>query len=194
MAKPLGAKSLLIRDAIKAHPDKGNTALAALINGSDARKQDKITVSANDVAAQRQALKKVAEARGEPAPAGVDATPPPAQPEASGNGRKRRGRKPGRKPRASTPSLTAGQPAPARPSRPVEVLGKVFDLAKECGGFGSLKQIIDRLAGMEQRCYTLPNGSATSIDLSRSPARASPCLSWCSRTRCPAGSLPQVAR
>ena len=42
MSKPLGPKSLLIRDAIKAHPHMGNTELAELINSSDARKDDKI--------------------------------------------------------------------------------------------------------------------------------------------------------
>ena len=58
MAKPLGPKSLLIRETIKAHPNKGNTALAALINDSDARQEDRIKVTANDIAQQRQAMKK----------------------------------------------------------------------------------------------------------------------------------------
>jgi hypothetical protein len=42
MAKPLGPKTLLIREAIRANPDVKNKALAGLINASDARAQDKI--------------------------------------------------------------------------------------------------------------------------------------------------------
>jgi hypothetical protein len=54
----LAVSTLLIREAIKSDSDKGNTGLAELINGSDARKEDKIKVTANDVAQQRQAIKK----------------------------------------------------------------------------------------------------------------------------------------
>ena len=49
MAKPLGPKAKLIREAITTHPDFGNTELAEAINGNDARKQDKISVKASDV-------------------------------------------------------------------------------------------------------------------------------------------------
>src|SRR5262249_36855358 len=59
MAKPLGPKSSLIRDAIKAHPKVGNTELANMINSSPARKEDRIRVEPNDIAKQRQAMKKL---------------------------------------------------------------------------------------------------------------------------------------
>jgi hypothetical protein len=48
----------------------------------------------------------------------------PSQPETPA--KKRRGRKPGRKP-------------------------KVFDLARECGGFSELKILVDRLAALEKK-------------------------------------------
>lgn len=93
MAKPLGPKSLLIRDAIKAHPHMGNTELAELINSSDARKEDRIEVKANDIAQQKQAMKKA----GESAPADTG----------KGGGTKR-----GRKPAASAATAsTAPNPA-----------------------------------------------------------------------------------
>ena len=93
MAKPLGPKSLLIRKAIHDHPDKGNTAIADLLNDSNDRMDDKIKVTANDVAAQKQAMKS----------AGATA------PAASAHGR---GKKRGRKPAAPVPAAAA--PAPSR--------------------------------------------------------------------------------
>ena len=62
MAKALGAKSLLIRDAPQAHPDKSPKEIADLINDSDAMKQDKIEVKPIDVSQQKLALKKAAQA------------------------------------------------------------------------------------------------------------------------------------
>jgi hypothetical protein len=148
MAKPPGAKTLVIRDAIKAHPDKSNKELAELINSSDARKEDKINVTPADVNQQKQALKKLAvPANGEPAAASETSA---SQPEAAP--KKRGGRKPGRK-AATRKVANAASPPAAKPSghsRPVELLGKVFDLAKECGGFGELKLLVDRLAGLEK--------------------------------------------
>ena len=63
MAKPLGPKSRLIRAAIGANPDQGNTELADMLNGAADRKTDKIKVTANDIAQQRQALKSLQAAR-----------------------------------------------------------------------------------------------------------------------------------
>jgi anti-sigma factor RsiW len=103
MAKPLGAKSLLIREAIKAHPDKGNTELADMINGSDARQHDKLKVTAQDIASQKQAMKKAAAAA--PATAPERAPTKPA--------RKKPGRKPGSKP---APKQAASAPAVAQPA------------------------------------------------------------------------------
>ncbi len=65
MAKPLVPKSLLIRDAIKAHPNKGNKEIAELINDSHDRMDDKIKVTPQDIAQQKQAMKKAGES---PAP------------------------------------------------------------------------------------------------------------------------------
>ena len=69
MAKPLGPKSLLIRDAIKAHPNKGNKEIAELLNDSHDRMDDKIKVTPQDVAQQKQALKKAGGEAAAPTPA-----------------------------------------------------------------------------------------------------------------------------
>ncbi len=58
MSKPLGPKSLVIREAIKAHPNKGNKEIAEFIDDSHDRMDDKIKVTPQDVAQQKQALKK----------------------------------------------------------------------------------------------------------------------------------------
>src|SRR5437016_5063834 len=58
MVKALGAKSTVIREAILANPGESNKPLAELINDSEARKHDGIHVTPNDVASQRQAMKK----------------------------------------------------------------------------------------------------------------------------------------
>jgi hypothetical protein len=68
-----------------AHPDKGNTELAAFLNDADERMDDKIKVTARDVASRKKAMKK----------AGVEA------PAVVGN---TRGRKPGRK--VATPAVS----------------------------------------------------------------------------------------
>jgi hypothetical protein len=124
MAQPLGPKSILIREAITANPDKGNTELAAFLNDADDRKTDKIKVTAQDVASQKQAMKK----------AGVN-LPVATHP-------KKRGRKPG--------SVNAAKPvaAVARASSPIDLIDRTFALAQECGGIDQLKRLVDRLAGV----------------------------------------------
>jgi hypothetical protein len=136
MAKPLGPKSLLIRQAITTHPGKGNTELAELLNDSHDRMDDKIKVTAQDVAAQRQAMKKTGAAQ---APAAAAAPAPAAR--SAGNGRRKPGRKPGRKPAA------APRQAAAASGSPVDLIDKTFALAQECGGMAELKRLVDRLAG-----------------------------------------------
>lgn len=89
MAKPLGAKSILIRNAITANPGKGNTDLATMLMDAEERMDDRLKITAQDVAAQRQAMKKPGAAK---APAAA-ATPPATKP--AGNGRRKPGRKPG---------------------------------------------------------------------------------------------------
>ena len=93
MAKPLGAKSLLIREAINKHPDKGNTAIAELLNDSADRMDDKLKITANDVAAQKQALKKAGDAA-------------PAQPEKAP-------RKAANKPAVAVTSASPRKPSPS---------------------------------------------------------------------------------
>jgi hypothetical protein len=131
MAKPLGPKSTLIREAITANPNSGNTKLAGLINGSDARKDDKIKVTANDVAQQRQAMKKAGTA-----------------PAAKSAGKKR-GRRKG-KAKAVAPAARVTAPAPKRAAGPVELIDRLFDFAEECGGLGQLKRLVDRIAQAER--------------------------------------------
>src|SRR5258707_11766702 len=58
MAKPRGPKSIQIRNAIAANPDMGNTGIAEMLNDAPERMDDKIKVSAQDVASQRQAMRK----------------------------------------------------------------------------------------------------------------------------------------
>jgi hypothetical protein len=126
MAKPLGAKSRLIREAIAAHPKTGNTDLAKLIMSGDARTEDGIKVSANDVAQQRIQMKK---AGGEPA--------------------KKPGRKPGRTPPVAVPAVTAAAPA-VKKAGPADLIARLFALADECGGMAELKQMVDLLARTRQ--------------------------------------------
>jgi hypothetical protein len=142
MAKTLGAKTLLIRDALQAHPDKSPKQIADLINASDARKQDKIEVKPIDVSQQKLALKKAAQA----GPAA------PAEP-----ARKKPGRKPGRKPgkkatESSTSTSSHGAPAaaPVAAANPVDLIDNVFALAEQCGGMAHLKRLVERLSGVQQ--------------------------------------------
>jgi hypothetical protein len=133
MAKPLGPKSILIRHAIKANPDLGNTEIATLINGSEDRKRDKIEVKPGDIAQQRQAMKKAGEAV--PAPR---AASKPA-------GKKGKG---GRTRQAAAPP--AGAPQPAAQAGPVDLIDKTLDLAQQAGGVAALKRLVDRLADMQK--------------------------------------------
>src|SRR5262249_4692180 len=134
---PLGPKSSLIRDAIKAHPKVGNTELANMINSSPARKEDRIRVEPNDIAKQRQAMKKLN---------------PRASQGGSKNGRRKaKGRRRGR-PRAAATASAQGQTVANGPAAgPVDLLDRVFRLAQECGGFGSLKRLVDRCAELANR-------------------------------------------
>src|SRR4051812_7046927 len=116
MAKQLGPKSRLIRQAILAHPDLTNKPLAELINGSDAREEDNLHVTPAEVAQQRQAMKKPGSQRVE-VPLGVpEPVPAASDPEPEKPAPRRRGRKPGQK-RAATPAehraVAAMQPSPA---------------------------------------------------------------------------------
>lgn len=131
MAKPLGAKSQLIRQAISDNPGMGNKELAEMLMDSNERLDDKIQVTPQDVAQQRQQLKKGGAA---PQPAPKAATPAePAKPAS-----KRRGRKPG----------TQVSPRPAAAASPVDLLEKTLDLAQQCGGVQQLKRLVDRIAEM----------------------------------------------
>jgi hypothetical protein len=126
MARTLSPKSKLIREALKANPKLGNADLAKLINSSDARKGDKIKVTATDVGNQKQALKA------------MNAT---ARKKAKAH-----------KPAAST---AANKPQAARAHSmngatksvsPVDLVERVFDLAEQCGGLAQLKKLVDRIS------------------------------------------------
>jgi hypothetical protein len=139
MAKPLGPKSLLIRNAIQANSGKGNTELAKMLNDAAERKTDKIKVTAQDVAAQRQAMKKPGAAK--VAAAATKPAAPASKP--AGNGRKKPGRKQGKKP-AAAPRQAASTAA----ASPVDLIDRTLALAQECGGVEQLKRLVDRIAGM----------------------------------------------
>jgi hypothetical protein len=138
MAKPLGAKSWVIRAAIAANPDKENKQLAEALNDSQDRLDDKLTFTAQDVAGQRQAMKK-------PGALKVDGTASSAAaPGKPAKKKKKRGRKPGRRPSAAP----GAAPSPAKAARtgPVEVIDRLFGLADDVGGMGALKKLVDRIA------------------------------------------------
>jgi hypothetical protein len=144
MAKQLSAKSTVIRDAIAANPDLGNTDLATLINGSAARKQDKITVTATDVNNQKQALKAMAETAAKKSPTPEPAPAAKPQLTRTGTPRKKPGRKPGYKKPVAAPVAVAGKPA--KVTSAVDVVEGVFGLAEQVGGMNQLKRLVDRLA------------------------------------------------
>jgi hypothetical protein len=135
MAKPLGPKSILIRKAITENPGKGNTELAEMLNDAEERMDDKIKVTAQDVAAQRQAMKKP----------GAQKAPAAATP--AGNGRRKPGRKPGRKPAAAAPRPASAPTA----ANPVDLIDRTLALAQDCGGVEQLKRLVERLAGMQRQ-------------------------------------------
>ena len=140
MAKPLGQKSILIRTAIQANPRKGNTELAEMLNDADERMDDKIKVTAQDVATQRQAMKKPG---AQTAPAAASMQPAATASKPVENGRRKPGRKPGNKPGAA-----ARQSAPAASASPVDLIDRTLALAQQCGGVDQLKRLVDRIAGM----------------------------------------------
>ena len=137
MSKPLGPKSLLIRDAIKAHPNKGNKEIAELINDSHDRMDDKIKVTPQDIAQQKQAMKKAGGEAAAPTPA---AKPAPAG-QTKGKG--------GRPRKAATPAAAPAPRAAVASASPVDLIDKTLDLAQQAGGVAALKRLVDRLADMQ---------------------------------------------
>jgi hypothetical protein len=136
MAKELSEKSKVIREAIAANPDLGNTDLASLINAADARKKDKIAVTATDVNNQKQALK----AMGGKKAAEPKAVAPAPNLTRNGAPRKKPGRKPGHK------ATAAPVAAPAKQASVVAVVDQVFTLANQVGGMEQLRRLVERLA------------------------------------------------
>src|SRR4051812_17786068 len=115
MAKPLGPKSLLIRDAIKAHPDLSPKEIADKLNDSQDRLDDKISVKPMDVSQQKQQMKK---AEGEAAPAAAAAAPAAAK----------RGRPKGKggRPRKAAPAGAAPRAAVRASASPLDLIDRVF--------------------------------------------------------------------
>ena len=124
MAKALGPKSRIIRAALAAHPGMKNIELAETINHLPESKAEGITVTAMDVAAQKQAMKK-----------------PGAEKVAPGRGTAAR-KKPGRKPKATSAASTSS----AKQVNAVDLIDGVLTLAKKAGGVAELKRLVDRIA------------------------------------------------
>lgn len=142
MAKPIGPKTSLIREAITANPGVQNKELAEMINSSDAREQDKIKVTPFEVAEQRQRMKK----------AGAQMPSAAAAPASNG---KKRGRPKGSGARKTTRKSTSSHGSPKSITAhgfasPVDLIDSVFALADRAGGMGELKRLVDRLAPLEQ--------------------------------------------
>jgi hypothetical protein len=145
MAKPLGAKSILIREAIKANPKLANKELAEKLMESKDRADDKITVTPSDIAQQKQQMKVAGRNGKAPAPPKVSAPvakPSPATVSVKG----KRGRP--RKVAALVKVPAVSSPSTAASVSPVDLIDSVFSLASQCGGVASLKKLVDRLAGM----------------------------------------------
>ena len=124
MAKPLGPKSILIREAIKNKPGLGNTELAQFVNGSETAKKEKIVVKPSDIAQQKQAMKK-AGGKAAPAPASARAKPSRTG-KPTGNGRRKGAgkRQAGAGPQAAAPL----------PGDVVDDLAAVKKLVEKLGG------------------------------------------------------------
>jgi hypothetical protein len=130
MARTLSPKSVLIREALKANPKLGNADLAKLLNSSDARKEDKIKVTATDVGNQKQALKAMNATARKKAKA-----PKPATSKAAN------------KPQAARAQSMNGA---TKAAGPVDLVERVFDLADQCGGFAQLKRLVGRLSAVRR--------------------------------------------
>src|SRR5262249_3751914 len=146
MPKPLGEKSRVIREAIHANPDLGNKELAELLNSSAEREKDRLKVSPTDVARQKLVLKQAGQSAGEkePQPAGAKQSEPKARRRRPAQ-RRRKGQAPevaaaaAREVSANGPDRGTTPP----PAKPLELIDRLFDLAKECGGFEGLKRLVD---------------------------------------------------
>jgi hypothetical protein len=134
MAKPLGAKSLLIRDAIKANPDLGNKAIAEKLMDSADRRDDKIKVTPQDIAQQKQAMKS---GKATP-PAPKAATPTAALATAAAPAKRGRPKGKGGRPK-KTAATVAPSAATKASTSPVDLIDMAFALADECGGLSALR-------------------------------------------------------
>src|SRR4051794_17239055 len=108
-----------------------NAELAALLAGRHSALD--IGFKPGDIAAQRQALKKLAgngdEDEGADEGWGQEEAPP-AQPGSP----------------AARATESPGTPAPV--ADPTAVVDRVFDLARDCGGWENLRRLVDRLADL----------------------------------------------
>jgi hypothetical protein len=151
MAKPLGAKTRIIRAAIAAHPTMSNKPLAEMLNNSLDRIEDKLEFSAMDIAGQRQVMKKPGAEKVEAA------TPLAATPAATGSvaekpkpAGKKRGRPKGSVNATKKTAARITPPAakaPARQMGAVDLIENVCNLAEQVGGMDQFKRLVDRLAG-----------------------------------------------
>src|SRR2546421_2818356 len=109
----------------------GNTELADLLAGQHSELD--IDFKPGDIAAQRQALKKLAE-DGDEDEDGDDGWGPDEAPPAAPA------------PQAARATERPATPAPA--ADPTAVVDRVFDLARDCGGWENLRRLVDRLADL----------------------------------------------
>jgi hypothetical protein len=135
MAKPIGTKTRVIREGIRANPDMGNTELARLLSGQN--EAAGIDIRPSDIAAQRQALKKLAAEggdEGEESPGGTAAVAPGGE-------------------AASTP-VAPPKMTPAPPAAPVAGSGlNAADLVALAGlvkKAGSVEALVEILRALEQ--------------------------------------------
>ncbi len=103
-----------------------------MINSSDARREDRISVKPGDIAQQKQAMKKAGD------------LPTPAAGDGGKKGRGKGGRRAAGRQAATAPAAPPRATAPAAPSaNPVDLIDKALDLAQQCGGVAALKRLAD---------------------------------------------------
>lgn len=127
MAKPLGVKARLIREALRDYPDVGNKDLAERLSA----KAEGFDIKPSDIAAQKMALKKLAAGSSEPDEEDFEeellAAEPAPEP-------------------LEVVTRTAPGHSPAKAADPLDLIDEVFILARKCGGIERLKRLVDRLA------------------------------------------------
>jgi hypothetical protein len=125
----------VIRDALAESPGLRTADLVEALNDHTDRLDDKLSFSEGDVLAVRKTMKKSRQAP-TISPATPEAVPePPAPVEVA-------------PPKQTKPRRIESETSA---TSPVDLIDKVFDLAKECGGIDQLKRLVDRIAEIRRR-------------------------------------------